>query len=340
MIYQTVALHNVAHIEELAGGVQPWRVPPGVREQLEEAAQHRVREPENCEIRFVCDREPVEITLSSEGETDVMVFHGPFDPRCVRRITTERRTLTIPPPPMVHKLERRFWQAQGFDPAVYRVVFGGMRRDPVVIHEIKGRHIRPPTPEQLPGTRYLAYGTSITQGHMTDAVHLNYVSQAAWHLGADLINLGVCGACQCEPAFADYIAGRDDWNVASLELSVNMNTLPMPTFKQRVEYLVNTIAGSAPRRPVVCITVFPYWPDMGPFLPTDEFGGMPDDYRQCLRDIVRESAHPNLFLVEGPDILTNCCGLTVDLVHPATNGMIEMGHNLAEHLRRAMDQVV
>jgi hypothetical protein len=38
-------------------------------------------------------------------------------------------------------------------------------------------------------------------------------------------------------------------------------------------------------------------------------------------------------LVGGPDILQNICGLSCDLLHPTTNGMIEMGRNLAARLR-------
>jgi hypothetical protein len=35
-------------------------------------------------------------------------------------------------------------------------------------------------------------------------------------------------------------------------------------------------------------------------------------------------------LVEGPEILRDPGGLTVDLIHPADNGMIQMGENLAQ----------
>lgn len=39
-----------------------------------------------------------------------------------------------------------------------------------------------------------------------------------------------------------------------------------------------------------------------------------------------------MHLIEGPDVLTDIGGLTTDLIHPADNGMINMGGNLASRL--------
>jgi hypothetical protein len=53
---------------------------------------------------------------------------------------------------------------------------------------------------------------------------------------------------------------------------------------------------------------------------------------QCLRDIVAACPHPNVQVIEGPELLRNVCGLSADLIHPTTNGMIEIGRRLAERL--------
>ena len=75
MIHGCVELHNVAETRLAAGGVSLQRVPETVRSQLNPSAQMRVRQPDNVEIRFVCEG-PVRVTLSSEGETDAVVFLG------------------------------------------------------------------------------------------------------------------------------------------------------------------------------------------------------------------------------------------------------------------------
>ena len=333
MIHDNVELHNVAGIQPVNGGVRLQRVPQNVREHLEQNAQMRVMQPDNCEIRFVSDSVESQVTLSSEGETDVAIFNGTFDERTRYTIGQEPTTIHLCPQDRVQRLDRKWWKDQPFAPGVRRVIFGGRRREPVILHDIKGEGIRPPCPEELPGITYLAYGTSITHGFDCEGPHLSYVAQTAWHLNTDLINLGVGGACHCEKAFADHIAGRTDWDIASLALSVNMQGFSLDEFRKRVEYLVNTVAGADTSRPVACITLYPYFRDFGVEDPNAQCGGTPDEYRQSLRDVVAECALPNVHLIEGQEVLTNIGGLTGDLIHPSDNAMIEMGRNLAARLQ-------
>ena len=107
----------------------------------------------------------------------------------------------------------------------------------------------------------------------------------------------------------------------------------MDEFRERVEYMVNTVAGADTSRPVGCITLYPYYRDFGITDDGVQYGGTPDEYRQALRDIVAASSYPNVHLIEGPDLLTNIGGLTADLIHPSDNAMIEMGRNLAQRLK-------
>ena len=44
-----------------------------------------------------------------------------------------------------------------------------------------------------------------------------------------------------------------------------------------------------------------------------------------------------MHLLEGPEILTDVTGLTSDLIHPADEGMIQMGRGLAERRRPCAD---
>ncbi|AWT60006.1 MAG: hypothetical protein DF168_01205 [Candidatus Moanabacter tarae] len=333
MIYEVVELHNVAETVPTNGGMRLQRVPENVRLELNEAAQIRVLQPDNCEIRFVCDDEPCYITLSSEGETNVTVFFGTFDGRERYTIGNAPTTIRLLPPNRLKELDLEFSKNQPFAPNVCRLICGGRCRDPLVLHAIEGKGIRPPRPDELPSIKYLAYGTSITHGHDCEGPHLNYVAQTAWHLGADLVNLGVAGACHCDPAFADYIAERKDWNIGTLALSVNMHGFPLDLFRERVSFMVQKVAKANKERTVACITLYPYFRDFDISDPNAIYGGPPAQYRQALRDAVNECSLPNLHLIEGPKLLTNIGGLTCDLIHPSDNGMIEMGRNLSSELK-------
>ena len=73
--------------------------------------------------------------------------------------------------------------------------------------------------------------------------------------------------------------------------------------------------------------------DFGDQFSSPKQKGTPEEYRQKLREAVQACPHPNVHLLEGPDILTDIGGLSADLIHPADNGMIQMGENLARKLQ-------
>lgn len=311
-------------------GVRLQRVPETVRTKLNETAQMRMLSPACSEIRFVSDRPTVRLTLSSEGWTDAVVFHGVFQSDRRFSITKETQTIEITAPERLRQLCASLPKEMPFSPNVFRVMMAG---DAVHFHGMEQDGIRPPTAEELPKLRYLAYGTSITHGGCATGPHLAYVSQTARRLGADLINLGVSGSAHCEHELADYIASREDWDIATLALSVNMGEFSLEAFSERVSYMVNTVAGADTRRPVACITLYPYFDD----LDTQDRKAHATGRRRSLRDAVAACPHPNVHLFEGPDILSDLGGLTPDLIHPADNGMIQMGENLARKLRPLVD---
>ncbi len=335
IIYQNVTLHNVAEVRSIKGheGVRLQRVPEGVRLALNEEAQMRMLQPDSAEIRFVAEGPSCRVTLSSEGPSRVTVFNGPFDSRQRFILGPEPQTIELLMNERLAKLDEAYWSRMGFSPKVYRVVLGGLDREPVYFHGVEGQGIRPPREDEVPSLRYLAYGTSITHGVEAEGPHLSYVGQAARRLGADLINLGVASSAYCEHELADHIAARTDWHIATLALSVNMHVFALDVFRERVSYMVNKVAGADPKRSVACITLWPYYRDFGISDQDAVYGGGPEEYRQVLRDVVRDCPHDNVHLLEGPDILTNISGLTSDLIHPANDAMIEMGWRLAEKLK-------
>lgn len=336
MIHEHVELHNVASVRYEAShdGNVLQRVPESVRRELNPAAQLCMLQPDNAEIRYIANG-PSQVTLSSYGTTRVSVFFGTFDSNVRALIGSNPQTIDIVPNDILEKLPSRYTSEMPFSPRVVRLMFGGPERSPVLLHQIKGKDIRPPTPAEKPALRLLTYGTSITHGYFAEGPHLTYVGHVARRLGADLINIGVAGSAHCEPELADYIADRTDWHVASLGLSVNMQGFSIPEFRRRVQYMIDRIAGADPGRPVACITLYPYYRDFG-IDPPREYGGTPEEYRQSLREAVTTSGKKNAHLIEGPELLTDIGGLSADLIHPADHGMLEIGNNLADRLEKIM----
>ena len=289
--------------------------------------------PDGAEIRFVAEGPNCHVTLSSEGSCRVTVFNGLFHTRQRVILGPEPQTIELAMNVRLAKLDEAHWSRMSFSPKVHRVILGGPQREPVYFHGVEGQGVRPPKVGEVPSLRYMAYGTSITHGFDAEGPHLSYAGQTARRLGVDLINLGSAGSAFCEHELADYIAARKDWHIATLELSVNMQCFKLDEFSERVSYMVNKVAGADPKRPVVCITLWPYYRDFGVEVDGLDYGGRPEEYRQILRDVVRDYPGDNAHLVEGPDMLTDVSGLCADLIHPSDNGMIEMGWRLAKKLK-------
>lgn len=334
--YPSVSLHNVTETvpaEWADDGDRLCRVPAAVGAELNEMARDRVRHPTGSEIRFVPEREgaEIELTLSANEPSIVRPFWGAFQPWEPFEIGPEPETYTFSTPERLAELTTDEGVGR-FDPRVCRLRFE--RFQAVAVHDVTG-DCRPPARGEVPGTRYLAYGTSITEGAAASATQTNYVTRVARECGLDALNLGCSGSAYCESAMAEHIAGREDWDVTTLALSVNMaNTggFPPAEFHERAEPFVNTIAAAHPEKPIACVTLFPYFDDV-------TVSGDPDHaraYREALRSIVADSPHENLSIVEGPDLLS-LSGLTADLLHPGDRGMQAIGEGLAAHLQDRLE---
>ena len=332
MIFQNAALHNIEDLVSVEGkdGLRMQRIPESVREKLNPDAQFQMCCPSCAEIRFVSDG-PVRITLSCpEGTGDIEVFYGPFQSRERYRLKNNRSVIAIERPLQMRRYDRGKMPALHFSPDVCRLLMSG---DPMFIHTVEGSHLRPPKPDELPGLRYLAYGTSITQQGYATGPHLTYVEQTGMRLGADVINLGTGGSAYCEPEIADYIADRKDWDFATLAISVNMLKFPLDFFYRRAAYMIDAICRANPLRPVICITLFPYAREFGDTFIGLEDKGTPDEFRSALHRAVEDCPCDNVYLIEGDQVLDNIEGLSPDLLHPGDQGMILMGENLARQIQ-------
>lgn len=334
MLRDGIQLHNVGELVGLDSGrhlIQ--RVPESVRAGLNEQAQSRMRHPAGVELRFVPEG-PVELTLSmrSGGSADsgtVQVFWGPIQGYDEFEIDASGpTTLEIERPEKLDRLAEDAAEPLAFDPAVCRVRLPGEHRGGYTCYHGVDGAFRAPHAGELPEVRYLAYGTSITEGEAPMGEHLNYVSQTARRLNADLINLGACGSAYCDAAIAEHIAARDDWDVATFSISVNMlGTFSVSEFRERAANLLDTVARENPGKPVVPITIFRNGRDV-----LEDEGEECARFREALREVVAASDHDNVHLLEGPELLPSVAGLTTDLVHPGDNAMVTMGENLAAEL--------
>jgi lysophospholipase L1-like esterase len=327
VIFDGVAFHNVATMatDHDDGGYRLRRIPDDVRLALNERAQAMYERAAGVECRFESAGEEVSVTLSSPaGPSRVVPFWGPFrgQARTVERSPT---TLELSRPDHVRALDPEAVTSP-FDPRVWRLRCSH-RPGPIHYHGIEGEGVHPPGEDRLPSRRYLAYGTSITQGNANGEGEITYVRQAARRIGVDAINLGTGGSAYCESDIAEYIAGRDDWDLGTFELSVNMLNadFSVETFRERTHTLLETVAASDPDRPVVAITHFPYYDDLEG---TDERSRA---FRETLRAVVERIDRPNCWLLEGPALL-DPSGLGADCLHPAEDGMITIGERLAGQL--------
>ncbi|WP_207592464.1 SGNH/GDSL hydrolase family protein [Halomontanus rarus] len=370
MHHDGIEFHNVEELRTDADdendendGALIQRVPESVRTELNDGAQRRMRHPAGVELRFVPSG-TVELTLSTVPDNGVdegvvRIFWGPLqgrrdfvpdDPEDMSGLSgvgsrgrreeylvgEEPVTLELSVPERLTEIEPAVADDLAFHPRVCRVQLPGEHRGGFVrYHGIEG-DVRPPRADELPDRRYLAYGTSITEGESPLAEHLTYVSQAARRLDADLINLGSCGTAYCDPAMAEHIAERDDWDVATLALSVNMvGTFSLEEFRSRAAAMIETVADAHPDEPIACITLYTHASDV---CGDEEAAERAEAFRDALREIVADSPRENVHLLEGTEMLPSIAGLTPDLVHPGDDAMITMGENVAGELEALLSE--
>ncbi len=328
--FPDVALHNVVETAAApwnADGHRLRRAPAAVGDRLNVDARERMAHPTGCELRFVpgSDDATIRVTLSARNRTTVWPFWGGFQGQEPVEFGPVPKTVALSVPDRIRRLDDGV-ETGAFDPRICRLRFDAW--EPVAVHDVAG-DCRPPTDGELPDRRLLFHGTSITEGAAASAPHLNYVSRVARHLGVDALNLGASGSAFCEPAMADYLADRDDWDVATLALSVNMANrgFTEAQFREHVGPFVRTVAERNPGKPVLCVTLFPYHEDVV----RDGDRERAAAFRAALRSAVDSCESGNVHLVEGPDLL-DATGLTTDLLHPGDAGMDAIGAGLADAL--------
>jgi lysophospholipase L1-like esterase len=330
--YPDVELHNIVELDSSSGypGALVRRIPRQVAARLEQGV-HVAQDAQLCELRFVATAGTrLAVTLTSLAGGDLFVYRGDFVHTHVRLPAGQlyRHQIEHGPDPFVN-LRPEAFVGQAFDRQVWRVMLDG----PTLLHGLDRMDsvIRPPLTAEKPAVRWLAYGSSITHGYTPVSRRQSYVAQTARRLGVDVLNLGLSGACLCEPSLAEYLAGRRDWDFITCELGVNMrNRFSPDAFAGRARHLVSVLSQQRPGCPVVLISPFTTAADfrISPTIEATHTAG----YREALRTIAAEFSERGVTLIEGTELLPEFAGLTCDLVHPSTEGHTLLAENLAQRL--------
>lgn len=334
MIYKGIEFHNVVEMSkrENFSGLQLHRVPRKIHNHLSERGRWNVQMLSGVEIRCVTDADYLRLFISTmQGDAPLMVYQGEFLNSKHYITPGQIHCINVNPNPRLKMVKPEVLNGRRFTPNVWRFMSSGFF---LMFHELEtfGHKVRPPNESEKPKTRWLAYGSSISEGCGATGPHLGYVQQTAWRLGVDVYNMSQGGACMCEPKLTDFFATRGDWDFATLEIGGNMlDFFTTEAFAKRATYMVNTILKKNPGKPVVVIT--PY-PSLHHYMREENLiTRRMREYTAFLRKFVKDSGNKNLHLIEGFDILTDFCGLNIDLVHPFDTGMTLMGENLANKLR-------
>ncbi|CAG7642677.1 SGNH/GDSL hydrolase family protein [Paenibacillus allorhizosphaerae] len=341
MIVKNVLFHNVCELEqrEHLPGLRLQRFPKEVRDGLGDKGRTKAVQSNNCEMRFVTDARTVRVTLSSvESGGKIGVFKGDFFHSAHQLQAGVMQTFSLEEPERFAEVVPDRLNNRAFGSNVWRIFF---ERFGAVFHDIDafGHEVRPPEASELPKLRFVAYGSSITQGVGAVSHYNCYVQQAARRLEADVLNLGLSGSCLCEKAAADHIASRGDWDFAFLEIGVNMRSVfTVEEFESRASYLLDRVIERNPDKPVFLTTIYPnratHFNETKHALTDHE-----KRYNDVLRNYAAAKAHPQLHLLEGADILTDFTALTSDLIHPSDYGHMLMGERLAEMMRPVAEQL-
>lgn len=337
MIYDNIEFHNVAELKASEGlvGLQVQRIPETLRMNINEGSADMMLSPvANVELRFILEDDSVELKLSKGNDAPLWMtvawggFHG-FEKYELEKEAKDYK-LTVPEyyKDYIHKAVN----TSDYHPRMVRIMFGGYPEATLFYHGHSRSRMRAPQKSESPEKTLLVYGTSITHGFLLSGPHLSYPYQTARALGMDLINLGSSGSAYCEKEFADYIADRKDWDIAVLSISVNMYlTFDLPDFYERIDYMVTTIARRNRDKPVYCITLFPFFDDVGIYHELSKKN--PDGYRQALRDVVNRCGMENVHLIEGSNLLDDFSLLAPDLIHPSDLGAVRIAKKLSEVIR-------
>ncbi len=335
MVYKNVEIHNAAELIDLGDGVTWKRFPEVVCQSLElDKSNSMVSDATGVEIRFIIKGDEARIRMASL-DTDGMlctfhVYYGSIqgawsDHEINKCIGSEPTEFVFKRPPKLDSLKKISEECgYTYDPEVIRVIFD---RGHIKIMDVIGDVI-PPSKEQLPKSTVINYGSSITHGSNSIDMSHSWTYIVAHRLGFDCRNLGMAGSCAMEPAVVDYISSegqKGNWDIATLELGINVLKWEEDSIRERVYYTVHEIAVKNPSKPIIVIS---------PFYSNDDFVGKgnADRWRKIIPEIIQECNFKNVHYKSGLDFIDSMEYISADLVHPNIYGVQRISDRLTDYI--------
>lgn len=334
MKYQNVHLHNVWDLIPQEDGKEfsITRLPLEIHDKINQGAKNMSFLGSACEIRGVLKHGgEARFILKAMDDNVVpptaLVYRGEFLERAIALAIGENTEIVVKDTINQKTMENLATKNQhAFHPKMIRVLLPPIH--PVRVVRIEG-DLSLPKAKHLPEKTLLCYGSSITHGASAVSPSGTYAAQCARLMGMDLIDLGLGGAAQMDMPIAKHIAKRKDWNMATLEMGINVRNWPVDQFQTAVEAFVETIVASHPKKYVFCIDQFTNNWDL-----SKENLAKAKAFRKVVRKLVEKINSKYVFHIDGRKLLRDPRGLWTDLVHPHDHGMHEMGSRLASHIKK------
>ncbi len=327
MIFKNVEIHNIAELIYNDDGSISWkRVPSFVHNEMEmSGADNVVHNSTGVELRFVMKGDTATIKMSAYEDNSgcsnsFHVFRGGIqggwsDHEVHRYVTGEIQDFVIKKSDNLSNLKEMSKKAgYEWDSEVVRIIFD---RGRYKIYDIIG-DVEPPTKTQCPARTLLSYGSSITHGSNSIDMSHSWVSQVAHNHNMDARNLGMAGSCAMEPKMADYIASegeKGNWDIATLELGINVLCWEEEKFTSRVENIINQVAGRNMDKDVLVISPFYHCGD------DFDINDKAKIWREIIEKTVKKLGFPNVTYINGLDVLDNSSYMSADEVHPNIYGV-------------------
>lgn len=321
MQYANIEFHNVEALVPCEEGLALSRLPESMLEVL------RRRDAEACaflcsgvELRFRIRSGEAKIYLHMQDVTEglpAQIMYGSFQGGWMvsaKAIGREKTCITLQQSKNLPELKRITEEKNlPFQPELVRIVLPYGR---CVFDGAEG-DIQPPQPGDTPAHTLLSYGSSITHGSLALGTLQCYAARMAHTLGYDHINLGLAGNCHLEPEFARYIMQRRDWQMATVEMGINMLSFSAENFQTRVHEFVDIL--SKETRPVFTTGIL----------------GFNGDQKQAelFRRILREETAGKLPHVDGLTLLNDPEMVSEDLVHPTLYGHEQIAQRWSRIIR-------
>ncbi len=341
MIYQNAELYNVQELIKNEDGSVSWsRVPNEVFDKLEGTNGKRIAtDATGVELRFVIKSGSVKIKMAtSESDGVFHVYRGALqggwqDHEVHKLVSATVQEYVIETSENSDKLKIITGKlGYGWDSDVIRIIFDrGMFR----LYGIEG-DIEPPKKNQCPQKTLLAYGSSITHGSNSIDMSHSWASVLGYNLNMDVRNLGMAGSCAMESQFAEFIAAEGEkgkWDIATLELGINVISWDKDKIIERVDNIITTVAGRNADKKIFVISPF-YFKD-------DEFEKQSDGdkWRKLIEQEINKLRFENVVYINGKNVLDNISYLSADLVHPNIYGVTKIAEDLTRIIKSHIGSV-